>query len=138
LRLLDKNAEIYREVIPPVNAAARDAVLLVVTDPPDQLAYLTRKLAGHDRVISTGTLLDSLRFRLHLGRKLGVAPTAIEAQVLGEHGTSQIFHWGRSRRPSDPKGPTRSCVDPMHACRSQSWPLRTRSSRWVALALLAI
>jgi L-lactate dehydrogenase len=97
LRLLDKNAGVYREVIPLVNAAARDAVLLVVTDPPDPLAYLTRELAGHDRVLSTGTLLDSLRFRLHLGRKLGVAPTAVEAQVLGEHGTSQIFHWSGAR-----------------------------------------
>jgi L-lactate dehydrogenase len=97
LRLLDKNAEVYRQVVPLVNAAARDAVLLVVTDPPDPLAYLTRELAGHDRVLSTGTLLDSLRFRLHLGRRLNVAPTAIEAQVLGEHGTSQIFHWSAAR-----------------------------------------
>jgi L-lactate dehydrogenase len=97
LRLLDKNAEVYREVIPQINAAAPEAVLLVVTDPPDPLAYLTRELAGHDRVLSTGTLLDSLRFRLHLGRKLKVAPTDIEAQVLGEHGTSQVFHWSGAR-----------------------------------------
>jgi L-lactate dehydrogenase len=97
LRLLDKNAKVYRQVIPLVNAAARDAVLLVVTDPPDPLAYLTRELAGHDRVLSTGTLLDGLRFRMHLGRKLKVAPTDIEAQVLGEHGTSQIFHWSGAR-----------------------------------------
>ena len=93
LRLLDKNAEIYREIITQINEAARDTVLLVVTDPPDPLAYLTRELAGHDRVLSTGTLLDSLRFRVHLGRKLEVAPTNVEAQVLGEHGTSQIFQW---------------------------------------------
>ncbi len=97
LRLLDKNAEIYREVIPQISEAARDAVLLVVTDPPDPLAYLTRELAGHDRVLSTGTLLDSLRFRVHLGRKLKVAPTSVEAQVLGEHGTSQIFQWSGVR-----------------------------------------
>jgi L-lactate dehydrogenase len=97
LRLLDRNTEIYREVIPRINAAAPDAVLLVVTDPPDPLAYLTRELAGHDRVLSTGTLLDSLRFRVHLGRKLKVAPTSVEAQVLGEHGTSQIFHWSGAR-----------------------------------------
>jgi L-lactate dehydrogenase len=97
LRLLDKNAEVYRQVIPQINAAAPEAVLLVVTDPPDPLAYLTRELAGHDRVLSTGTLLDSLRFRLHLARKLKVAPTAIEAQVLGEHGTSQVFHWSGAR-----------------------------------------
>jgi L-lactate dehydrogenase len=97
LRLLDKNAEVYREVIPPIVKAAPDAVLLVVTDPPDPLAYLTRELAGHERVLSTGTLLDSLRFRVHLGRRLNVAPTDIEAQVLGEHGTSQIFHWSGAR-----------------------------------------
>jgi L-lactate dehydrogenase len=97
LRLLDKNAEVYREVIPLITAAAPNAVLLVVTDPPDPLAYLTRELARHDRVLSTGTLLDSLRFRVHLGRKLEVAPTDIEAQVLGEHGTSQIFHWSGAR-----------------------------------------
>jgi L-lactate dehydrogenase len=97
LRLLDKNAEVYRQVIPLINAAAPDAVLLVVTDPPDPLAFLTRELVGHERVLSTGTLLDSLRFRGHLGRKLKIAATAIEAQVLGEHGTSQIFHWSGAR-----------------------------------------
>jgi L-lactate dehydrogenase len=97
LRLLDKNAQVYREVIPQINAAAPDAVLLVVTDPPDPLAWLTRELARHDRVLSTGTLLDSLRFRAHLGRKLKVASTSIEAQVLGEHGTSQVFHWSGAR-----------------------------------------
>jgi L-lactate dehydrogenase len=97
LRLLDENAEVYRQVIPPITAAAPDAVLLVVTDPPDPLAYLTRELAGHERVLSTGTLLDSLRFRVHLARRLKVAPTDLEAQVLGEHGTSQIFHWSGAR-----------------------------------------
>jgi L-lactate dehydrogenase len=97
LRLLDKNAEVYRQVIPQIDAAAPDAVLLVVTDPPDPLAFLTRELAGHDRVLSTGTLLDSLRFRVHLGRRLKVTATGIEAQVLGEHGTSQIFHWSGAR-----------------------------------------
>jgi L-lactate dehydrogenase len=97
LRLLDKNAGVYREVVPRITAAAPDAVLLVVTDPPDPLAWLTRELARHDRVLSTGTLLDSMRFRVHLGRKLKVAPTTIEAQVLGEHGTSQIFHWSGAR-----------------------------------------
>jgi L-lactate dehydrogenase len=97
LRLLDQNAEVYRQVIPLITAAAPNAVLLVVADPPDPLAFLTRELAGHDRVLSTGTFLDSLRFRVHLGRKLGVAPTDIEAQVLGEHGTSQIFHWSGAR-----------------------------------------
>jgi L-lactate dehydrogenase len=97
LRLLEKNAVVYRQVVPLINAAAPDAVLLIVTDPPDPLAFLTRELVGHERVLSTGTFLDSLRFRVHLGRKLHVAPTDIEAQVLGEHGISQIFHWSGAR-----------------------------------------
>jgi L-lactate dehydrogenase len=74
LRLLDKNTAVYRDVVPKIVAVAPDAVLLVVTDPPDPLADLTRRLAGHDRVLSTGTLLDSLRFRVHLSRRLNVAP----------------------------------------------------------------
>jgi L-lactate dehydrogenase len=97
LRLLDKNAEVYRQLVPQITSAAREAVLLVVTDPPDPLAYLTRELARHDRVLSTGTLLDSLRFRVHLGRELNVSSANVEAQVLGEHGTSQIFHWSGTR-----------------------------------------
>src|SRR2546422_4322645 len=97
LRLLDKNADVYRQVIPPITKAAPDAVLLVVTDPPDPLAYLTRQLAGHERVLSTGTLLDSLRFRVHLGRRLKVSPASVEALVVGEHGTSEVLLWSSAR-----------------------------------------
>ena len=97
LRLLDKNVAIYRDVVPRIVAVAPDSVLLVVTDAPDPLADLTRRLAAHERVLSTGTLLDSLRFRFHLGRRLNVAPVQIEAQVLGEHGTSQVFCWSGAR-----------------------------------------
>ena len=93
LRLLDKNANVYRDVVPRIVAAAPAALLLVVTDPPDPLADLTRQLAGHQRVLSTGTFLDTLRFRVHLARHLDVDPLSIEAQVLGEHGTSQVFVW---------------------------------------------
>src|SRR6266404_9875894 len=66
LRLLDKNADIYRDIVPNIARAAPGAVILVVTDPPDPLADIARASAGHDRVLSTGTFLDSLRFRVHL------------------------------------------------------------------------
>lgn len=112
LRLLDKNVAVYRDVVPQIVAAAPDAVLLVVTDPPDPLAYLTRRLAGHNRVLSTGTMLDSLRFRVHLGRRLNVAPASIEAQVLGEHGTSQIFHWSAARVGGVPISDALGAKDP--------------------------
>jgi L-lactate dehydrogenase len=93
LKLLDTNAGIYKEMVPRVAEAAPEAVLLVVTDPPDPLADLTRRLAGHDRVLSTGTVLDSLRFRVHLAQRLGVDPASVDAQVVGEHGTSEVFLW---------------------------------------------
>src|SRR6202171_528392 len=97
LRLLDKNAGIYRDIVPRIVAVALEAGLLVVTDPPDPLADLTRDLAKHDRVLSTGTFLDSLRFRVHLGRRLAVGAAQIEAQVFGEHGTTEVFHWSGAR-----------------------------------------
>jgi len=97
LKLLDTNAAIYREIVPQVVAAAPEAVILVVTDPPDPLADLARRLAGHDRVLSTGTYLDSLRFRVHLAETLAIDPASVEAQVLGEHGTSEVFVWSGAR-----------------------------------------
>lgn len=60
-RQLDADFDLYREVVPRVVKAAPHAVLLVATDPPEPLADLTRQLAGHDRVLSTGTLIYSLR-----------------------------------------------------------------------------
>jgi L-lactate dehydrogenase len=97
LRLLDKNVGVYRDIVPRITAAAPSALLLVVTDPPDPLADVARKLAGHDRVLSSGTYLDSLRFRLHLARRFAVAPASVAAEVLGEHGTSSVFLWSGAR-----------------------------------------
>ncbi len=93
LRLLDANVAVYREIVPRVVEAAPNAVLMVVTDPPDPLADLTRQLARHDRVLSTGTVIDSLRFRVHLGEHLGVNPASVEAMAIGEHGTSEVLVW---------------------------------------------
>jgi L-lactate dehydrogenase len=97
LKLLDKNAAIYRDIVPKIARAAPDAVLVAVTDPPDPLADIAREAAGHERVLSAGTFLDSLRFRVHLGKHFGVDPAQVEAQVIGDHGTSQVFLWSSAR-----------------------------------------
>jgi len=97
LRLLEKNASIYRDIVPQIVRAAPNAVLVAVTDPPDPLADIARNAAGHDRVMSTGTFLDSLRFRVHLGKHFRVDPRYVEAQVIGDHGTSQVFLWSSAR-----------------------------------------
>jgi L-lactate dehydrogenase len=102
LRLLEKNTAIYRDIVPKIMCVAPQAVLVAVTDPPDPLADIARNIAGHDRVLSTGTFLDSLRFRVHLGAHFGVDPVNVEAQVIGDHGTSQVFLWSSARIASVP------------------------------------
>jgi L-lactate dehydrogenase len=97
LRLLDKNADIYRDLVPRLVRSAPEAVILVVTDPPDPLADIARACGKHERVLSSGTFLDSLRFRVHLARHFKVDPAEVEAQVVGDHGTAQVFLWSGAR-----------------------------------------
>ena len=77
--------------------AESNAVLLVVTDRPDPLADVARETCPGTLVLSTGTYLDSQRFRVHLGKHFGADPAHVEAQVIGDHGTSQVFLWSSAR-----------------------------------------
>ena len=97
LKLLAQNAKIYRDIVPKIMASAPNAVLLVVTDPPDPLADVVRQACPRATVLSAGTFLDSQRFRLHLGRHFNVDPAHVDAQVIGDHGTSQVFLWSSAR-----------------------------------------
>jgi L-lactate dehydrogenase len=111
LKLLETNASVYRDVVPRIVAVAPEAVLVAVTDPPDPLADLTRALAGHDRVLSTGTTIDTLRFRVHIAAELGVHPSAIEGLVVGEHGTSEVMLWSSVRVAGAPLADALSLSD---------------------------
>lgn len=95
LRLLAPNARIYRRIVPEIRKVARDAIILVVTDPPDPLADVARGLARGMTVLSAGTFLDTIRFRAKVAESLGcnVASSSVNAMVLGEHGTSQVYVW---------------------------------------------
>ncbi|HMJ86987.1 MAG TPA: hypothetical protein VK504_27600 [Vicinamibacterales bacterium] len=113
LKLLASNVGVYRQVLPEIFKAAPEAVILVVTDPPDPLADFVHTF-GFTRVLSTGTFLDSLRFRFHVARHLNVSPASVDADVLGEHGTSEVFMWSSAQvagvgvldalRQTDPTG----------------------------------
>lgn len=105
LMLLGTNADIFGDLIPRIVSAAPEALLLVVTDPPDPLADLTRRLARHERVLSSGTFLDSLRFQFHLATRLGVNQRSVQAQVIGEHGTSQVYLWSTATVAGTPVVP---------------------------------
>jgi L-lactate dehydrogenase len=97
LRLLDKNVQIYRDIMPKIVDVAPRAVHLVVTDPPDPLADIASETRSEAIVLSAGTYLDSQRFRVHLGRHFGVDPAHVEARVIGDHGTAQVFLWSSAR-----------------------------------------
>lgn len=93
MRLLPANAAIFREIVPRIASVAPEAPILVVTDPPDPLADVARALTKTNPVLSSGTFLDSLRFRLQLARSLGCHASSVQAFVIGEHGTSQVYVW---------------------------------------------
>jgi L-lactate dehydrogenase len=98
LQLLERNAAIFRDVIPQVLSNAPDAVLLVATNPVDVMTHLAARFAGEmgvprHRVLGSGTTLDTARFRALLGRHLGVDAQHVHAYVLGEHGDSEVLAW---------------------------------------------
>lgn len=95
LDLLKRNAEIFRAIVPRVVAAAPGAVIVVATNPVDVMTDLTAKLAkrASGRVFGSGTILDSARLRTLVGEHVGVAPSSVHANVLGEHGNSEVLVW---------------------------------------------
>ena len=99
LQLLERNARVFQEVIPHVLKHAPDAVLLVATNPVDIITTLVTRISGLPpaRVIGSGTILDTARFRTLLGEHLGVAPQSVHAYVLGEHGDSEVLVWSSAR-----------------------------------------
>ena len=101
LQLLQRNAEVFRQIIPSVLCHAPEAVLLVVTNPVDIMTHLAARFAvefgvRHTRVIGSGTTLDTARFRALLGRHFGVDPHHVHAYVLGEHGDSEVLAWSQA------------------------------------------
>jgi len=94
LELLARNAEVFREVVPSVVQHAGQAVLLVATNPVDVMTDLTARLAGPEvRVIGSGTVLDSARFRMLIAEHAGVDPQHVHGYVLGEHGDTEVLAW---------------------------------------------
>jgi len=99
LDLLARNTEVFRAVLGEVLAAAPDALLLIATNPVDVMTGITCRLTGlpPGRVIGSGTVLDTARFRDLLARQLGVAARSVHAYVLGEHGDSEVLAWSSAR-----------------------------------------
>lgn len=99
LALLSRNAEVFRTVIGNILQAAPETILLIASNPVDIMTGITTRLSGlpPQRVIGSGTILDTARFRFLLGRQLGVNPRSVHAYVLGEHGDSEVLAWSSAR-----------------------------------------
>ncbi len=95
LDLLSRNATIFRDIVPRILAANDDGIIVVATNPVDILTTIGAQLAGPtaNRVIGSGTILDTARFRYLLGQHYGVDPRSVHAYIVGEHGDSELALW---------------------------------------------
>jgi L-lactate dehydrogenase len=101
LQLLQRNVEVFRQIVPSILQHAPEAILLVVTNPVDIMTHLAAHFAAEfgippSRVIGSGTTLDTARFRALLGRHFGVDPHHVHAYVIGEHGDSEVLVWSQA------------------------------------------
>ncbi|MBP5429570.1 MAG: L-lactate dehydrogenase [Elusimicrobiaceae bacterium] len=95
LDLVQKNVNIFKSIIPEIAKRNYKGILLVVANPVDVLTHAALKLSGlpENRVIGSGTVLDTARFREILGNHLGVDSRSVHAFIVGEHGDSEIAVW---------------------------------------------
>jgi L-lactate dehydrogenase len=99
LKLLERNVNVFQTVVPQVLEHAPDAILLVVSNPVDIMTQVVTKISGlpSKRVIGSGTILDTARFRALLAEHLNIAPHSVHAYVLGEHGDSEVLAWSSGK-----------------------------------------
>lgn len=93
--LLKRNADIFDQIIKNIVKYNNHGIILVATNPVDILSYVSLKKSGFpsNRVIGSGTLLDSARFRYLIGQSKGINPRSIHAHIIGEHGDSELPLW---------------------------------------------
>ncbi len=95
LDLLKKNASIFKSIITEVMSNGFDGVFLIATNPVDIMTYLTQQYSNlpKERVIGSGTTLDTARLKYLVASKIGVSPSNVHGYVIGEHGDSEFIPW---------------------------------------------
>lgn len=95
LDLVHKNVSIYKSIIPEIASRGCEGILLIVSNPVDILTYVAWKLSGfpRNRVLGSGTVLDTARLKYNLGEHLGVDSRSVHAFIIGEHGDSELAVW---------------------------------------------
>ncbi|WCK54579.1 L-lactate dehydrogenase [Aneurinibacillus sp. Ricciae_BoGa-3] len=104
LDLIDKNIKIFKSIVGEVMASGFDGIFLVATNPVDILSYATWKFSGlpSERVIGSGTILDTARFRYLLGQYFSIDPRNVHAYIIGEHGDTELPVWSHTSIGSRP------------------------------------
>lgn len=97
LNLVQRNVEIFKSIIPEIVKYSPNSILVIVTNPVDVLTYVAAKISGFpaNRVMGTGTMLDSARFRTMLGDLLGLSANSVHALIIGEHGDTSVPVWSK-------------------------------------------
>ena len=95
LQLIERNAVIMRSIVEEIKARPFGGILLIVSNPVDVLTHVARELSGYpkERVIGSGTVLDTARLKQLLGEELGVDSRNVHAFIVGEHGDSELAVW---------------------------------------------
>ncbi|MCI9351789.1 MAG: L-lactate dehydrogenase [Lawsonibacter sp.] len=95
LELIGRNTVILKSILKEVTARSFEGILLVVSNPVDVLTYMARELSGYprQRVIGSGTVLDTARLKQLMGEELGVDSRNVHAFIVGEHGDSELAVW---------------------------------------------
>ena len=98
IELVQRNSEILKDIIPKIAKYARDAILLVVSNPVDILTYIALKISGFppNKIMGSGTVLDSSRFRYLISKHCHVDPRNVHAYIIGEHGDTELPVWSNA------------------------------------------
>lgn len=98
LDLIEKNTKIFKGIVSEVMKSGFDGIFLIATNPVDVLTYVTYKVSGlpKEKVIGSGTILDTARFKYELAEEFSVSSGSVHGQIIGEHGDSELAVWSQA------------------------------------------
>lgn len=104
LDLVEKNTKIFKDIVTKIMSTGFNGIFLIATNPVDVLSYVTQKVSGLPKaqVIGSGTILDTARFKFELAQEFGVSPWSVDAQIIGEHGDSELALWSQANITGQP------------------------------------
>lgn len=131
LHLMKNNANVVKGMVEQIMASGFDGIFLVVTNPMDIMTYLVWKFSGlpHERVIGSGTVLDSARLKYRIASYLDINPKSVNAYQIGEHGDSEVTLWSLADAGGQPVNellPSQTLADISHFVQNEVYDIIDR------------